>query len=396
MKLAPKNWTHHHTHRMFHVLMLTHLAMIVSIIFFGIATIAWQVQAEDVDITGQVGEVDQGPSGGGGGSIAQPPPTQFPASTTCASSSETGQIHSQAGNNYPVLSSAKPEFSGKTNILNAIVRLEINSNPTIIAWVHADSSGNWKWQSTETISEGVRRLNVRVSNSLDQSIAATCQYDFYIQPSVPPPPVPQPAPTPTPVPVPHPTPAPAPAPTPTPISPVPNQGISVLVTVSPDTKQIRPGDEVLTQIELINFDQTPNPIQLPIEYLITDSEENIIMQTSETVTITDRLTYTKTFYSLPTLKEGTYYLTVRLSSRSVIALSTDSFQVVGTGIISLGHTKADYTLIFQILIGLLLLFCLIGYLEYTKVTMLTNAIRQLDEWILLPDIKKKKNKYAGN
>ena len=98
--------------------------------------------------------------------------------------------------------------------------------------------------------------------------------------------------------------------------------------------------------------------------------------------------FLKTFYTNPLAESGNYTITVRVHDSGKLYSASDVFTVQGRGIIpTSGVMFIDFTIIFQILLVLFLLFGLIAYFEYNKVVVMSRIIRQVSE----EDIKKEES-----
>jgi hypothetical protein len=88
MQLKPTVWTHHHTHRLFHLSMGLCLTFVAGTIVTGLVSVWLSAGAVNQDVTGGpvvieavVPGVTPGPISGGGGPAPVPPPTPTPTPT---------------------------------------------------------------------------------------------------------------------------------------------------------------------------------------------------------------------------------------------------------------------------------------------------------------------------
>lgn len=76
-----------------------------------------------------------------------------------------------------------------------------------------------------------------------------------------------------------------------------------------------------------------------------------------------------------------------MPSKDLIATAFETFEVTDNQVIALGSGRVDYTVIFQALMAMGLLFSLISYFEYNKVVALSDKIRQANEFDLSSNLK---------
>lgn len=156
-----------------------------------------------------------------------------------------------------------------------------------------------------------------------------------------------------------------------------------MVRIPDQFKTINPGDELIASINLINFGRAGSPVDVGVEYTITDANDKIVVQKSETVAVATRLSLLKSFKINPTAREGLYTLTIRVPSKDIIAVASDTFTVAGKAITMLSSTaKVDYTLLFQAILALFFLSFIILYFEYNRIMSLSRTIRQISEFDL--------------
>ena len=90
--------------------------------------------------------------------------------------------------------------------------------------------------------------------------------------------------------------------------------------------------------------------------------------------------FTKTFNTNPLISEGVYTVTVRMHNGQELISASTLFTVKGQAVIPIAAgVILDATTLFQVLLVLYLLFALITYFEYNKVTVLSRLIHQVTE-----------------
>jgi hypothetical protein len=393
MQLVPQNWTHNHIQRLYHISMLAIFVFIVAATSYGIFACLFYASAGEltqqgaVNVTAIVPGIEPGPAviqppAGGGSTVAYNAPaveSQKPATEQNQTNLQLPQVIVSVPDDVPTTpvketdgrvvslpsySTQNPTFQGTTSIKNAIVFLEIHSTQIIRATTYADSQGNWSWIAKEAINPGQHELFVTAQDPENLENTAKSNFDFFVEPTA----------------------------TARPMlankdqslitSPALKDGtlFDVLVMIPAQFKVVAPGDDLVANIKLINFGASGNPVDVSVQYIIENSQGEAILQSSQTVAVATQLSILKTFNTHQSLPEGQYKLTVRVPSKDVIATASDVFEVKGTPIIAVGVSgKADITTIFQALYAMLFMFTLFAYLEYNKVSLLSQFIKKVDE-----------------
>ncbi len=377
MQLAPAQWTHHHSLRLFHISFflawLIILALIVWAVYVALFSArAQQSQQQTVGITAMVPEIDIGNTVALGGGFSSPyeAPTeaaepQVPVGTEpiAFDYGPDVQIREITVNgrkeSRPLFSSQYPQFSGITIYKNAPLFFEIHSSVTVRGSAYSDAAGRWSWTCPEPIDPGPHTLTVAVQDQTTGSRKIVGSSDFFVdlppRPGQPPPIAPT-----------------APG----------NNGtlFDVVVQIPAQFKTIPPGEDVVASVKLINFGRAGQPVDVRVEYTITDAEGNMVTQSSETVAVATQLSLLKTFSTRPTAPEGQYTIMVRVPSKDLIAAASDTFTLSGPPILALSQTaKTDFTVVMQGLVGLFLLSLLVLYFEYNRVAILSRIIRKVTE-----------------
>lgn len=377
VKFKPEKWTHHHTQRLFHISISVCLVFAFFFALLGQVFILIRAQADvnqGMNISANVGQIQTGPgvvtSGGGG----------FVNNTTQATSSPiyngikptlTVKLNPNlvvarkplglklAQTEFvDVVNTQFPEFFGHTNINNAIIFLETKTGVIIKGAVYSDINGDWSWKASEPLNVGENSLSVLAQSQEDGSIHTRIVFNFIIEPSIQHPLVSKFLPE---------------------LTPATYGLFDVLVKIPSQFKTVAPGEDLITNIKIVNFSKDGQQHDAVIEYRIENADGDIIMESSETIAVGTQVSITKSFRLLYSVPEGVYKLIVRVPSINLIASSSDNFQVKGKAIYALGTSKVDVTLIFQAMGILIFFFAVIGYLEYNKVTILTRQIKRVSE-----------------
>lgn len=398
MQTAPNKWTLHHTHRIFHLVILAHIFIVLVLVFSLIMIQAWQVQSQsaDVNLTAKVPSIIDGPHITESGTSFSPPPAPTPTPTptpdqtpqptldkkapmveskpfaeTPVGDDQTSQAKESATievpgvGSVPLLRTSTPTFRGHTNIAFALIYLEIHS--TIIrATTQADQNGDWTWESTEILDKGLHKIIIESVDPNNEAIHATTTVNFYIKPATAQTKNTQPRNT----------------------VALDNGGnlFDILVSIPSQFQEIQPGDQLLAKIKLVNFGKAGQPVDVEVQYTIENDQGKVILQSSETLAVATQISFIKTFFTSQDLPSGFYKLITRVPSRNLIATATTTFKISGASVAALGNGKIDYSTVFQALIGLFLFFCIVGYMEFNKVTALSGIIRQIDETDLITQI----------
>lgn len=393
--LAPKVWTWHHAHRIVHISgFFCAVALLMSVAWvFGSAlgTVLADTQlSTGVGVT--IAGINEGPvvvlnGGSGSGEISMPPtntntppsippfksPVITPEAIIKTSDSTLAQRTIKVGGvkqTQFIFIDQYPKFSGHTNIQNALINIDIASTQHVKGSVHADSNGDWSWKSFDPIMPGNHTLTVTATDELEPLITSRSVLYFAVE--LPPGQVVK---------------------QPSSLNSIQlgNGGNLFDVTVDiPDQFKIQvPGDEVVAKVKLVNFGSEGHPVDVEVQYVIRNSAGDIIIKNSQTVAVATQLSFLKSFVTSPALPTGLYTLTVSVPSQDLIATATDFFELRSKTPVATTTSSAppiDYSILFQILTALLLLFTFIGYLEYNKVQMLSRTIKQITEEELIDQV----------
>lgn len=255
---------------------------------------------------------------------------------------------------YNFLKTDQPKFSGETNIYNGIIYLEISGPFSFQSVVQASDTGDWSWVSPEHLIPGTYQIFAIVQDPFHPERTAAVTESFSIGRSQQLPPN-----------------------TSEPVKPGKPRAPNVAISVLGQNKVVYPGQQVTTVVRLATYDK--KPITATLDYQVLRGTEEV-GYSSDTVTVTGSDEYMKILYVNPLAQEGGYTVVVRVRLYGYLATSYDTFTVQGRGIVMLaGRVLLDATTLFQILLVLFLLFSIIGYFEYNKVTVLSHTIRQVTE-----------------
>lgn len=258
-----------------------------------------------------------------------------------------------------------PKFIGQTNVPDGNVALDLFGLNHITGKSLADSNGNWTWESTVPLKPGTYTLTAKVSRGVSSKVLATDSFLFEVvlgegeEPLTPK------------------------------FNNTPQLGnggalFDVRAVINGESKEVLVGDPIVADIKFINFSSPNKAVDVEVQYTITNKEEDIVSQNSETMAVKDTLEFSKSFLTTTTLPLGEYTLTVAVPSEDLIATSTDTFEIksseepVAAGS-STSSPFSNRTLIMQILGGMLFLGVVVAYMEYNKVVVLSQNIKQLNE-----------------
>jgi hypothetical protein len=270
MKTRPQKWTSHHSQRVLHLPLLAMCMFLLATIVCIFLIFFFQVQADlsgSVSLSATVPAIQPGPDvilANNSASAPAPLPDNSSAQKNNAQSAnlKTTPVGQAANtNNAPqvsvdlndnsgtssarIYSSQEPTFSGKTDIKNAIIFIEVHS-VIIRGTTYADSDGKWAWTPSDPLEVGNHTLMITAQDPLAPEITAKVSYNFVIKllPGQKPLPLKQ-----------------YPA-----LKKTDQNGVlfDVLVKINPSFKVVAPGDEVLATIKLINFGEAGSPVDVPV------------------------------------------------------------------------------------------------------------------------------------
>jgi len=399
MLIRPKKWTHHHTHRLYHISLGICFTFIALLVLYGILILFLSARADNpapinLQLSGMVAEVNSGPTtvvtGGGGGPPYTPPkqPTlNTPYVTIDFAYSASDSKGQNAGISYEqvklsdgtkgwarIYDTQLPQFSGLTNIPNAIIYIQIQSaDKNINSTSSVNSLGAWSWNALDQLNAGTYTFTVTAVDPNSNLIHASASEYFEVK-------IPTGSntnPTQTPGKTTTGTGQTTPGQTGTGQN---NPDIYVFVNIPANTKEVPPGGEIFATVKFVNLNSDGQTIKVPAEYIIEDKNNNIIMDTTEDVSVVDQISLLKSFYISGELPEGDYTLIVKAPVAGAVAEASDTFTVKGKKVVSVSETgRINLTAIFQCLTALFLFFAFIAYFEYYKVSMISKEIKKISE-----------------
>lgn len=314
------------------------------------------------------------------------------------------------------ITNSLPNFSGQTNIRNAILFIELPSLGPRIFTTYANENGFWDWQSPLLLGQGWQTINITAISPADPRVRAGAFLSFEIisekeaakplkppagqKPILPPtgeitPPVSGPPGQPstpgqtattTPPVVPgqpqvpgQPPQPPVTEPKKPPLPPIEERVkklISLNLQVLNKDKKIYPKEKVLTKTEILNL--SPEPLHLDLKYEVISPQNEIVSTSNNEVDLITALTVGKDYRTSFIIKTGLYTVRVETEVEGVIFQSQDKFEVIekplvklpGEVIITERQAAEGVLAISLILLILLIYFLLLLRREYKKVLLL--------------------------
>lgn len=377
MQTYPEQWTHHHTHRLFHISMGLCFGFIVLTIVMGMVVIWLGASAsgdpisETVNLSALVGGINPGPITGGGGGPTPVPPIGNPTITIVAE--PKGQVPTQPLVVGPktfsayVFTTSYPAFSGQTSVANSLVFLKIQGQQAFNSTAMANSKGDWFWLSPITLSPGTYYITATVYDSQDLSKYGQTSTYFIIQPA-------QPSGGGT-------TPLPG-GPKLPPIVIPPGQSVEqqfgVFFQILNEYKRVTAGNKVIGAITLVNKFSDKEIDNQEIKYQVKGRDGNVIMESSDTVSFSKISRFLKTIYTAPRTRSGLYTVIVTSTFQGITSTASDTF-VLEPVIPSVTVSSTEPTILWGVLLGLLLLFLLLVAFAYYQARLVTRHINEHNE-----------------
>lgn len=304
------------------------------------------------------------------------------------------------------ITNSLPNFSGQTNIRNAILFIELPSLGQRIFTTYANENGFWDWQSPLLLGQGRQTINITAISPADPRVRAGAFLSFEIisekgvlapikppagqKPTSPPtgeitppapglpgqPSIPGQTATTTPPVVPGQPPIIEPQPPIPPIEERVPKLISLHLQVLNKDKKIYPKEKVLTKTEILNLGE--EPLQFLLKYDVVSPQGKIINTSQHDIDLETALTVGKDYQTSFTIKTGLYTIRVETEVEGVIFQSQDKFEVIekplvklpGEVIITERQAAEGVLAISLILLVLLIYFLLLLRREYKKVLLL--------------------------
>lgn len=381
MQLAPKAWTHHHTLRLYHISRLMTFVFIVAAIVCGIINMLVVASGDtlsggsnNLNITALVSGISEVPAtpqanASNSGGVSYYTPYVFSPTYTL---SMRMIPHEVTGTKFvlgsdgkevglPVLQTQYVEFSGTSVYKNAPVYIEVKNQVTIRSIVTTNERGEWVWRSEQPLFTGRNTIFAAVGNPENPKVAQFGSLDFFIE-----------------LPVGQPVSQPKAK-----LIPLPKDYgnfFDVVLRIPSDFRKIVAGKEIVTGITLINFGGLKKPVNVTVEYKITNVQGDTILQSTEDIKVAAQLSLIKTFQTSVNLKPGVYMVSITVPSKNLIAVSSDIFEIIIPSSLVAATVKKENELsvvTMQWLISLLFLFAIVVYFEYEKITYFSRNIRKI-------------------
>ena len=418
--ITPTQWTDHHTHRLFHMTMVIIGLTLIIGLSLGMYGSLQEVHADtdDVSVSVTIPDINPGPStpvvtgpsitgsgpATGNGSSPIVPPTTTQASMVNVLPDPAQGQYVAGVFNFAV---SNPTFFGTTNIRSASMIFEIDSSPLLDGTTTADSDGNWVWQTPVFMNNGSYTVMVYAEDPMSSSIHAVTQLYFTVA-------------VPTKLVIPPQTTGPEPPsgtkppvvvspggsthksgtgtgsgshqsggngntnPQPIIISPGNPpafvSGTTITLAIPNTSKKIQPGQEVVANIGIEQYGTQNAPKELLLEYIIEDSSGTAIADSYEMVMVAGTLHFTKSFYTYSQTPSGAYRIVVKAVVLDVLKTASDTFTIQGRAVLPItATTTIDYTFIAQAFGGLILLFLIVLYFEFSHILILSKNIKKVSE-----------------
>ncbi len=379
----PKPWTHHHTHRLYHMSVGLCFAFAALAMIGTMATVWLQAEANpvshNVTISANVAGVSPGPvdPGGSSGSHINPQQTSNPTISIVAEPQGTIPVVNSA---Y-VFSQQRPTFSGVTSVPNGLVFVTIRGAGELNSTTQATGAGQWSWQSPINLGEGSYTIRVAVFDSFDLTRSGSAQVAFVVD--VPADQIPLPSgvpPTSQPpgsggLPKPQ-TPAIPSEPSFPPIlTPEPDLMFGLFFKILDKYKYVTAGENVSGAVSLVsNLQRQISNVE--VKYVVTAPDGSPIVVTTDTLSFSKHSQFLKTFLTAPLTKPGDYTVTLTATYEGVPSVASDTFRIIAP--VSGGGTITDKQkpVIIWSLLGLLwLLFIVLVIIAYRRIRHHTREIR---------------------
>ena len=289
------------------------------------------------------------------------------------------------GGGIPKTTDTQPKFSGRVGMNNALIFLELHSNPSkvITTSFNADENGFWSWSPLFPITAEVHTLYITVfdptgeiflgSKSLVFEIISSTQTIESIQNSnsekdsailkprtsivIPP-------------------------------SLVEQRkvlfDIQAKIVGLDEPNEISAGDSFFVETSLTNIGSPGYIIDTEVSYKFVDESGRVIFEEKETVGVSTRTSFLKSFRIKPTLPNGNYKIRVGVKYEDTEAVSYDNLTIIGEPIVPVStNTHINISIIFQIFMMMLFVGIFITYWEYRQIESLKKIIHQVTEQDLI-------------
>ncbi|MEK6967291.1 MAG: hypothetical protein AABX51_01530, partial [Nanoarchaeota archaeon] len=123
---------------------------------------------------------------------------------------------------------------------------------------------------------------------------------------------------------------------------VADDAINFKVEIPQSYKTVKPGDELLTSIKIINLAQATR-VDVILDYWFTDSSGGTILKTKETVAVETQANFVRPFKLPDELKSGTYSFHSKVTyADGKTAESQETFEIA---------TQTNYWALYYVLVG---------------------------------------------
>src|SRR3989338_7007930 len=284
------------------------------------------------------------------------------------------------GIDIPRTTDTQPTFSGRVGMKNALIFLELHSNPTkvITTSFNADENGYWLWRPPSPISAEVHTLYITVFDPMGEILLGSKSLIFEV---ISPPQARKNLQNNDSVLKPR---------TSIVIPPSLVEQRKVLFDIKTkivgldEPNEISAGDNFFVEVSLSNIGSPGNIIDTEVNYKFIDESGKVIFEEKETVGVSIGTSFLKSFKLKPTLPNGNYKMQVSVKYEDTEAVSYDNLTIIGEPIVPISAgTHINITVIFQIFMMLFIVGLLITYWEYRQVESLKKIIHQVTEQDLI-------------
>ncbi len=253
-----------------------------------------------------------------------------------------------------------PKFIGTTNIKNSLISIDINGTTHISGKVNSREDGQWSWQPAVAVKPGPHIVSVTARDSESGAVFAKDSLEFEIvidkdqivqKPKA------------------------------GNMLQIGNGGtlFDIQAVVSGQSKTIAAGDEVVSSIKLVNFGSSGTPIDVEVRYVISNESGKIISEASETIAVSTKTSFLKTFYTSSALVPGLYTLTASIPSKDLIATASDIFEIHAVKASTIADVQENKNNepnnSVRVLTFLLFAIVIVGYIQYQRLVNLVYSFK---------------------
>ncbi len=150
-----------------------------------------------------------------------------------------------------------------------------------------------------------------------------------------------------------------------------NSLFDIQLAIPNDFKIINPGEELLASVKLVNLGSAGR-IDVFLDYWIADSEQNIILQTKETVAVETQAGFVRTFVIPENTKSGQYSLYAKITyADGKEATANNSFEIAENQI----DRRVYYALIGIIVLAILVYLAFKSKPLFQKLRVRSEVLR---------------------